>query len=86
MLEPNQGRPSPCGSVRNPLHELHQLGSLQDRLGGNLDCGNDCLCCFPILVRKLRGARALSARPFNLAMAICDALALHRGFHGGNGF
>ena len=29
MLEPDQGRPSPCGSVRNPLRELHQLGSLQ---------------------------------------------------------
>ena len=27
MLEPNQGRPSPCGSVRNPLRELHQLGT-----------------------------------------------------------
>ena len=84
MLEPNQGRPSPCGSVRNPLRELHQLGSLQDRLGGNLDCGNDCLCCFPILVRKLRGAQALSARPFNLAMASVR-MALHRGY-AGNGF
>jgi hypothetical protein len=27
MLEPNQGRPSPCGSVRNPLRELHRFGT-----------------------------------------------------------
>ena len=66
MLEPNQGRPSPCGSVGNPLRELHQLGSPQDRLGGNLDCRNDCLCCFPIFVRKLPGAKALSARPLRI--------------------
>ena len=39
MLEPNQGRPSPCGSVRNPLRELHQLGTYKSAWWSSPNCG-----------------------------------------------